>query len=89
MLRCGAPAEPGQTQQPDCGASLVLRELRSTRGRGQVVGVVDQLVGAGVLGEPKAMTTVLQVMGGNNLVKEAVELHRRMADPNVVACNTL
>ena len=47
------------------------------------------MVGAGVLGEPKAMTTVLQVMGGNNLVKEAVELHRRMADPNVVACNTL
>ena len=66
-----------------------MSELGRAKGRKQVVGVVDRLLGAGVLGRPRAMTTVLQVMGRNKLIKEAVELHRRMADPTVVTCTAL
>ena len=67
----------------------LMSELARAKGREQVVGVVDRLVGAGVLGRPRAMTTVLQVMGRNKLIKEAVELHRRMADPTVITYTAL
>ena len=35
--------------------SVLLRNLRGAKGPEQVTGIVDQLVGAGVLGEPRAM----------------------------------
>ena len=35
------------------------------------------------------MTTMMQVMGRNRVIKVAIELHRRMAAPHVVTFNTL
>ena len=66
-----------------------LRTLRRAKGREQVAGAVDQLVAAGVLGEPEAVASVLTVMGRNKHIEEAIELVHRLADPNVVTYNTL
>ena len=67
----------------------LLHKLGKSKGRKHVAGVVEQLVGAGVLGRPHAMTTVLKVMGRCGLVKEAIALNRRMAAPNVFTCIVL
>ena len=67
----------------------LLHKLDKSKGRKHVAGVVEQLVGAGVLGRPHAMTTVLKVMGRCGLVKEAIALNRRMAAPNVFTYSVL
>ena len=69
--------------------SALLRKLDRARGPGQVAFIVDQLVGTGVLGNPKRMKTLLMAMGRNRLTNEAVELHSRMAAPDAYTYTAL